>query len=143
MGYVRKKKTFVLKFDDEDMEGLVVKATTVSTEQLLDLEGNLSQIKKVDKERVKEILQGFAEVLVSWNLEEEDGTPVPCSVAGLMSQDIEFVLAVLYGWVEGVSSVNSPLAKKSSNGVKPPTEDPMQDLMASIPMEVLQPSLGN
>lgn len=138
MGYVRKKKVFVLNFEDEDLEGLVVKATTVSTEQLLEIEGSLSQIKKVDKDKVREILSTFAKVLVSWNLEDEEGAPVPCSLDGLLGQDFEFVLAILYGWIEGVSSVAAPLDKKSSNGVKSHLESSLLDM----PMELLSASPG-
>jgi hypothetical protein len=65
---------------------------------------------------VGDLFETFATALVSWNLEDEDGTPVSADLEGIQSQDMEFILAVVRAWLEAVSSVNAPLGEGSTGG---------------------------
>ena len=130
MGYVRERRIFRLKFADEDMGGLVVRASSVplgaflELVELMDVEGR--GIGPDDARKVDRLFEGFARALVDWNLEEPEGTPVPATFEGLKRQDIDFAMKVLRAWVEALTSVPDFLPPGSSNGGR--------SLEPSIPM---------
>lgn len=84
------------------------------------------------REDMEEVFGEFAKVLVSWNLEDEDGEPVPTTYEGLMSYDFQFVLAVVLGWMQAVAGVPTPLDR--------PSRDGGPSLVESLPMEPLSQS---
>lgn len=136
MGYKR-KKIFLLRFADGDLEGLEVRVRSISIERFLELAPLLDMtmsggLTPEDITGIRETLAAFADVLVSWNLEEEDGTPVPCTVEGLMDQDLRFVLGLMTAWAEEIAGVAAPLERPSPSGEPSPE--------ASLPMEPLSPS---
>ena len=85
---------------------------------------------------------GFAEALVSWNLEEpvldaageeaDETRSEPATLEGLYSQDMAFALQVIRAWMDAVASVPTPLGQRSADG--------SPSLEASLPMEVSSPS---
>ncbi|MET8766316.1 hypothetical protein [Streptomyces sp. NPDC004658] len=84
-------------------------------------------------------LEEFADALISWNLEREDGTPIPCTREALFTEvDNDLALALATEWIErlgGKVDDADPLPSSSPSG------EPSQ--VASIPMEALsapQPS---
>lgn len=84
-------------------------------------------------------LEAFGDALVSWNLEREDGTPIPCTREALFGEvDNDLALALATEWIErlgGKVDSADPLPSSSPSG------EPSQ--VASIPMEALsdpQPS---
>jgi hypothetical protein len=85
---------------------------------------------------VTPLLKLFAKALVSWNFEDEDGTPVGTSLAELEAQDLRFLLPVIMAWVQEVSTVADPLPTPSGDGAPTDTVAP-----ALIPMESLSPNL--
>lgn len=134
MGYVRQKKIFVLRFEDPELEGLEVRATSTSLGSLLELV-SLAEIGKgkrfdmADVKRLDELFDLFVNCLQSWNLEEEDGSPIPTTLAGLKSQDMTFVMDLIMAWMDGVVSIPTPLSKKLNSGeqseVPPLTMEPL------------------
>lgn len=134
MGYKREKKVYKLKFEDAQYDGLEVKVKSLTMGELVGFT-KLLEIKnnKADSEEsldaFDQLLENFSKSLVSWNLEDEDDTPVPTTKEGLMSQDPEFIFYVIESWLEAVAGVPTPLSRPSENG-KP-------SLVASIPMETL------
>jgi hypothetical protein len=133
MGY--KRKTYLLKFEDPEMEGLEVRAKPPSTGVLLRLSSLIDQRPKdiqEAEERVNNLYATFAKVLTSWNLEEEDDTPVPATEDGLATQDLLFVVQIIKAYLRAVYGVSESLKEQSSSG------DPI--LEDSIPMEPLSES---
>jgi len=136
-GYVR-KRTFKLKFADEEMDGLEVRARSASMERYLEIAQIQDAIDEADSpsaaeyDVIRRLGAQLAEHLVDWNLQEEDGTPVPCTADGLMSQDMLFVYAIVEAWMEAAAGVSAPKAQNSNGG--PPSVE------ASLPMEPLSPS---
>jgi len=132
-GYVRQRKVYRLRFADEDMAGLVVQARSAPVGQfigltkLAQLRGN--DVTPEDMGKLDELFRGFAGCLESWNLEDSDGTPVPATLEGLYSQETDFVLQIIFAWIEAVAGVPGPLGKPSSDGGR--------SLEASMPMETL------
>lgn len=137
MGYRKQKKVFVLTFEDPELEGLEVRATGLSVGKMismLDL-ARLSNGNKLTSDAVEDIdklFRTFAQALVSWNLEDDAGQPVPATYEGLMSQDLDFVMALAMAWMDGMVGTPGPLDGNSSGGERsevPPM--PMETLSAN------------
>lgn len=127
MGYTVKRKSYHLKFVDPEMGGLEVVAHSGSTGNILNImeqetDGRIA-------EAVKDSMAVFADNLVSWNLEDEQGQPVPANLDGLKTLDLDFVMLLIQGWVQSVQDVPAPLETPSTSG------KPFQE--ASLPMEAL------
>lgn len=143
-GYKRKRTIYRLKFEDPEMEGLVVDATGANIEEFMAIaelqdlaEGgveltteNLTRVADATS-RIKILL---ADHLVAWNLEDDDDVPVPATLAGVKAQEDEFILDIAMAWMDAVGGADAP-KEPPSNGGSP-------SLAASIPMEPLSPNLG-
>lgn len=126
MGFKKPVKVYVLSFDEDEYKGLEVKIRGMSMKEMLDisrLEG------KEDRESIELMMSLFTEKIISWNMEEDDGTPVPHTTATLMDLDPDFVGACIGTYMDAVKGVSAPLEKPSDSGTP--------SLAASIPMETL------
>lgn len=136
MGYTPNRKVFKLRFEGE-YEGLEVKVRSIPLGQFLKFAGLLEiDTRNPSSEDMKELealFGSFAKVLIEWNLEDEDGAPVPCNSEGLLSQDLDMVLTIILEWSNALSSVARPLHKASNGGKQFPE--------ALIPMETSLSSL--
>lgn len=132
MGFTPKRKTYRLVFDDTDLAGLEVRMRGLSTGDYL----NVVRIQADDgdetPEQVDTMLGLLAGALVSWNLEDEHGNPVPADLDGVKAQDFDLVMAILGAWQTAVAGVPAPLDSASPSGVP--------SLEASIPMDTLSES---
>lgn len=139
MGYVRERRTYRLVFADEEYAGLEVVARSASVaayRRIAELASKPFSMPPTTEDLIEidNLYAAFAEQLVSWNLEElDDGVtvPVPATLDGLQSQELPFAMAIILAWMEAVVGVSPPLDSRSSSG----------ELEASLPMEVLSPSL--
>lgn len=131
MGFKVKRKVYKLVFQDPDMDGLVVLARSVPLGKLLDAsaDSGAGADAEVGAKQTRGMFELFAGALVSWNLEEEDGTPVPATLDGVLGQDAEFVRGLIEAWSEALTSVPGPLGKPSTSGGTSPE--------LAIPMETL------
>jgi hypothetical protein len=82
-----------------------------------------------------DMLALFASKLVGWNIDDDQGEPVPATLAGVKAQDLDFVLELVDAWMTAAAGVAPPLSESSTGGGTP--------LAASIPMEPLSPSLAS
>jgi hypothetical protein len=152
MSYVR-EKTVKVTFDDEhQLAGLEVRTRRVSVEVyeeiMMMVSGlNLDTKDLANPQKREEIRRTFrkpfdlfAEVLVSWNLEErdDDGTvvAVPPTIEGIMS-DFVFSALVIKEWLKAVNGVSEELGKDSGSGATSGPPAP------PLPMEPLSPSPQN
>lgn len=134
MGYTRPVTVYRLEFEARD--GLEVRVASVSIDRLMGLQKQAAELKQertTSFDEARELFETFAESLRSWNLEEDDGTPVPATLAGVLSLELGFASELLLVWFEAIAGVPAPLDKRSTGGS--PSEVP------SIPMEALSPSL--
>lgn len=69
-----------------------------------------------DTEQMESALREFGDnVLVSWNVEDKDGEPLPASGEGVLMGSTTLLLKIIEGWSEAVNA--APLAvRSSSNG---------------------------
>lgn len=89
-------------------------------------------IEAADDERSGAVrqLEKFAESLLEWNIQEEDGTPTPATRDEFFSLDPDLGLALATEWLEILGGkVDAPLPQSSPDG------EP--SLVASIPTEAL------
>ncbi|GAA1749394.1 hypothetical protein [Nonomuraea bangladeshensis] len=135
MGYKRARKVYNLQFADPEMDGLEVRARSMPLGDLMTMADTIDNLDKATLADVDGMLATFAEVLVSWNLEDDDDRPIPATVEGLKGQDQEFVFAIVGAYVNAVSGVSDPLPQPSPGG------EP--SLAASIPMETSSASLAS
>jgi hypothetical protein len=140
VGYKRPVK--VLTWDEgHDMHGLEVRLRGLSVEAVVRYARVAAEITNpgtpVERkaEMGAELFAEFAKRLVSWNLEEDDGTPVPATHDGVREQDLDFILDIVLAWMEAVAGVGNPLPNGSNSGGRFPE--------VSIPMELLSASPGN
>ncbi len=140
MGYVRERRNYRLIFTDPDLDGLEVVAQAASIGTYERIAGLATREygsvpTAADLEEIAALLEAFAAVLVSWNLEEPIGKgdkvrPVPATLAGLKAQDLPFVQAIILAWMQAVAGVSTPLDETSDGG----------GMEESLPMEILSPS---
>ena len=55
------------------------------------------------------------DVLMSWNLEDDAGQPIPANGEGMLEIPLSLAMLVVQHWVEAVSGVASPLPEKSED----------------------------
>lgn len=127
-GYRREPKVYRLVFDEHP--GLVVRTRSASAAMVFEV--TTLQNAELTVATIREMFELFAGVLVSWNLQSEEGEPVPATVDGLMGEDFDFVMMVIQAWIEAVTGVSAPLDQPSSSG--------SPSLVGSLPMEPLSPS---
>ena len=137
MGYTPKKKLYKLKFADPDMNGLEVVMHSVPVGVMLqidELAGAIGSSQEAGSTsgKFREMLEIVAGALDSWNIEDEDGTPLTADFNGLATLETQFVMELIAAWSQAVAGVPSPLGKSSTPGATFPE--------ASLPMEPLSSS---
>ena len=143
MGFTPRGRVYVLDFTgDEELDGLEVKVRSSSIGMLLDMgdlaadvtvEGKADPLGQV--KRLRPVLERFAEVLVSWDMEVKPGVPTPATLEGLLQVETGQVMRIIGAYQQAVASVPTPLPSPSSGGAP--------SLEGSLPMETLSPSLAS
>lgn len=128
MGYRRKNYRLVWP-DSHELSGLEVVLKGMRIGEL----GKLTELKGMDAENLdvsilEEIAATFANHLVSWNYEDEEGNALPASKESALDMDVRVLMQIVMKWAEVASDVPGPLPKRSSGGAPFP--------VASIPMDV-------
>lgn len=132
MGYRAQRKQFRILFDDDhEYHGLEVVVRSLSIGRFLQVAEQFDAVDVADASSVKlgdirDLVDVFAESIIGWNLEDEDGVSVPATTDGLLRQDVPLVATLLRQWGEGMAGVPKSLGKGSGSGV------PSQ--VASLPM---------
>jgi len=112
MGFRRESRRITLAFDDPDLNGLEVVTRSVPLGTFMAMLDSSS-----DAAKTTQLFQDFADnALLSWNLEAEDGTPVEPTLAGMKTQDTDFMLTIVKTWLDAIGSATGPLVGASSNG---------------------------
>lgn len=127
MGYRPPRKIYDLDFTGTEYEGLAVKMRGLTVGEELQLD----ELRTGDgaERRGFELMTSL---LVAWNIEDDQGQPVPPTFEGVCSQDSVMIGAVIDALKAAVSGVPDPLPQSSPDGGPSPE--------ASIPMEPLSPS---
>jgi hypothetical protein len=138
MGFVRQDNVYVLDFEDTELDGLTVRAGRCSFDEYIAigraLDRPMSGLDDFARD-VAELQDLVIPKLISWDLEEKGGTPIPLTLEYIRAQDKQFQLALYNAYRYAITVVPRPLEKPSGSGGPSPA--------ASLPMEVLSPSLSS
>lgn len=101
-GYVWPATTYRLEFADGRAAGLEVfcRAGSVAQYEAIAAQGDL--VDAAPDKAMSSITETFALSLVRWNLEDDNGVPVPATLAGLKSQEPELVQLIVGTWCDAV-----------------------------------------
>jgi hypothetical protein len=133
MGYKHQIPRINVAFEEgHEYHGLKVVLRKLKLGEWLEITG-MGDNEEPTVRHVGDQLRRMADKLVSWNLEDEGGRPVPTTLEAVMDQDRELMIAVLNAWLDGLTAVSAPL-EASSTGGEP-------SLVESIPMDTLSASL--
>lgn len=111
-GFRREKPLYRLRFEDDELQGLEVMAKSVPLREFIEQAKLEQRAKEGDPDAFEGILRHMAGVLVSWNLEDEEGNEIPCTYDGLLTQDLGFVIDISQAYQQAVAGV----PKSSLNG---------------------------
>jgi hypothetical protein len=126
-GFKPKRTLYRLDFSGSDLEGLEVDARGASMKELIDLlqgADAISELTELDEgqdagkiaEQLREMVAPFARKLHAWNLLDDDDEPVPASLDGLLSQDLDFIVALMGAYGQIMTQAPPPLPAGSSSG---------------------------
>lgn len=131
--------------DHDFMAGVVVRLKGISIKQLLDAQRLAAEVADqresgtgVEPGTLEKLFELLSSNIVEWNITEEDtegpdgptpGAPVPTTLEGVMSLELDPVVEILTEWLEAVAGVSPPLSENS------PAGEPSEDL--SLTMEAL------
>jgi hypothetical protein len=146
-GFKPKRTLYRLDFTGTDLEGLEVTARGSSMAELLEvLEGadGIESLKELDEKQdagkvaaaMREMVAPFARKLHGWNLLDDDDQPVPASLDGLLTQELDFVVAVITAYGQAMTAAPPPLpASSASGGISAEAGIPeaMAELSQSLP----------
>jgi hypothetical protein len=115
----REKKLYALNFESDELDGFECLMGGVSLERFIEIT-QLSAALETPEGRTPENIERqftvIGELLVSWNLDDEDGTEVPCDYEGLKKQDFGFVMAIMGGYMQAIASVPKASNSESPSG---------------------------
>lgn len=125
------RNTYLLVFADPDFHGLEVRVRRVSFDALrtaaslseVDVEkARAGQMSGFDLEKIDRLIEQFAAALIGWNLEDEQGQPVPATLEALRGQDIALVLELVDAWMHAVSQSEMPTRPEPVDEAELPME---------------------
>lgn len=139
MGFTPTRRIYTLDFADTDLDGLTVKVGAVDLETFLELAELQDQVAAGGGQGLaafRVLTDQFCQVVRGWDLEDENGHPVPIEGAAFRrSMDMPDVLTVIRTWSTAVSDVPAPLDPSSSGGgpsvVELPPMAPLSENLAS------------
>src|SRR5690349_8399148 len=98
MGFRKQSTVYRLVFEDPSLEGLEVLARSLPLKDFLAINKMSAQAAEnaaKGAEQSELMLKKFSEALISWNLEDDNGKPVPPTYAGLISQEMSFATQIM------------------------------------------------
>lgn len=128
MGFKRKRKVYKLDFAGTEYDGLEVKVSGLTTGEYLELV-SLGGPTESEGREAEGMIKMFAKHLISWNLEDEDGKPLPTTYDAVSENDFTMNTSIVNAWTNALASVPDETAKKSLSGES--------SLVESIPTESL------
>jgi len=133
MGY--KRGALILEWpEDSEFSGLEIRLKRLSIRQLMQIEklSDLRKNKTDDTESVmSELLDAIGKGLLSWNYEDDDGTPVPAVRESLDDLDMDMVLALVGAWTKAAAAVPLASPPSSPTGAPEPPDEEWASFLAS------------
>lgn len=114
MGH-RKVPTIYTITDVKGLEGAVIRLKSIKVGKLrrllaaLESDADFSTV-------MTPIFTMVAEALVSWDLEDENGTPLPATLEGIEELELADIMGIISAWTERMTGVDPDLGKDSPSG---------------------------
>jgi hypothetical protein len=131
-GFTRQHKKYRMTFEGTVLDGLVATVNSVPVGTMLQIAEMAADGAEFTPEGLKtlgSLFELLADSLVEWNLQDDDGTPIPPTIDGVRTLDMDEALLLIREWMKAAAGVSSPL-EPSLNGGEP-------SAVASLPMEPL------
>lgn len=116
----RERKLYQLTFEAEELDGFECIMAGVSLDKFVEITA-LAAVLETEEGRTRKNIEAqfttLAACLESWNLDDDDGKPIPCDYEGLRIQDFDFVMAIMLGWMGAIASVPKASSETSPSGV--------------------------
>jgi hypothetical protein len=139
MGYTPRRHVYLLQFEGEEFEGLEVRMRAAKLGMMFDARTlaaiDMTNPSVADVDATLEQMEILADHIVSWNIEDEDGNPVPANLDGLKQQEVPLVGQIFAAWQQAMGDVTGPLPNSLSSS-RPPDS-------LSLPMEPLAANLAS
>jgi hypothetical protein len=119
MGYKRRRKVFSLVFpEDHDLHGLEITAESMTLGEVRALQARADEENLTSEQFAAVELEAFVGQIKKWNLEDEDGNPLPISVESLQTLTAQDVRAVVNAYAASSlgQQVPGPLDGNSNSG---------------------------
>jgi hypothetical protein len=127
--FKREKKLYQLQFEADELDGFECIASGTTLRRFIEITALSEELKTPEgrtKENVEKQFSLFAEYLVSWNLDDDDDVPIPCTFEGLQTQEFDLVMAIMAAWMQAIATVPDDLGKDSGSGETYPEESRLQ-----------------
>jgi hypothetical protein len=137
VSYKVKRTVYKLHFADPDYEGMEVRVRAMSMADRLhaafDLAWDPDDDMPTRRGKQQDLHAMFLSHIADWNLTEEDDTPVPVTMTGLLSLEPDFLGTLVGVWQMGRAAIPAPLDSDSSSG----EPSPVESILAELPSENL------
>lgn len=134
--FKREPKLYQLNFEGTDLDGFEVIMKGVSLERFLEIT-KLASALATPEGRTPENIEGqfqvLAELLVSWNLDDEHDEPVPANYDGLKTQDFADVQQIMGGYMQAIASVPKASNSDSPSGERSQEESLRLASLSAVP----------
>lgn len=129
MGYRKIPRIYTLEFSGEILNGLVVRAKGVKFGRVRRLLALLDDDTDITDEAIDTVVDELVGNIISWNMEDELGSPVQVSRQAL--EDLEFteVMEIVSKWLQEITGPNEELGKDSSSGATFPVQLPTMEAL--------------
>lgn len=115
MGYRPPRTTYVLDFG-ENYDGLEVKVRAGTLGNLMRIQTLSNKGDDLSEDEVEEMFTRFATLLAGWNIEDDDGTPVPPTLDGLKGLEASLAMEIMRAAGAAIGGVAAPLENGSAGG---------------------------
>ena len=115
----RERTLYQLHFEEPELDGFECVMSGVSLDAFIGVSALAAKLETPEgrtQENIEAQFTTLAGSMVSWNLDNDDGQPVPCDYEGLRVQDFDFVMKIKQGWMQALSSVPKASENDSPSG---------------------------
>lgn len=134
MGSRRNPKQYKITFaENTDYAGLEVTLRSLSIAQIEASRAADQEEGETISEAITRHCRLVAGRIVSWNREDEDGTPVPPTLESLREEEPDLILAIVGKWTGAIVGVSAPLDESSNSG----EVSKVESILAEIPSQSL------
>lgn len=108
MGFRPQKTIYNLHFEESTLAELEIKVTSCSVNEFNEIMSGADAQGQAAIDGANRMLSKFAENIVSWNLEHDDGTPMAISAETLGNLDQPLVIRLIAAWQAAMVTVPNP-----------------------------------